>query len=69
MIECVVPCGNDSTGAWARSPGGLRIRNVALVMDGREMVEGDDLVSVLFNSVLSWSGNWDRAEPAGRWDQ
>lgn len=44
MIECVVPCGNDSTGAWARSLGGLRIRNVALVMDGREMVEGDDLV-------------------------
>lgn len=30
---------------------------------------GDDLVLVLFISVLPRSGNWDRAEPAGRWDQ
>lgn len=29
---------------------------------------GDDLALVLFNSALPWSENWDRAEPAGRWD-
>ena len=28
--------------------------------------EGADLVLVHFSSVLPWSGNWDRAESAGR---
>lgn len=36
---------------------------------GRKRWGGDDLVLVLFISDLPWSENWDRAEPAGTWDQ
>lgn len=68
MIQSVLQCGTDFSGAWIKSPGSPKLETFShkgWERDGG----GADLVLVLVNSVLPWSGNWDRAEPAGRWDQ